>query len=682
MKRYIIYLIASFLVSGMMTAQDIDLNAMPEPGPTPSINIETPKSFTLNNGLHVLVVENHKLPKVNISLKIDRPPVYEGKIAGVSSIVAEQLGNGTTSISKDDFNKKVDFLGATIIFGSSTGFANSLSKYFPEILELMADATINPKFSEDEIQKSKERILESLKSNEKNANFIASRVSNAITYGKNSARGAFETEESIKSIQLKDVQNAYHQYFHPNNAYLVIVGDVKFDTAKKLIQKHFGSWKKSNLNLPEATPINNPAKTEINLINVPNAVQSIISVENITSLKMRDPQYFATIIANHILGGGSEGRLFMNLREKNGFTYGAYSNINTSKYTPSFSAMASVRNEVTDKAVKEFIHELKTINTLTPEELNHAKAKLKGDFIRSMEKPETIARFAVNSAIYNLPKNFYTHYLKSIDQVSLAEAEKAAKLNILPLQSRIFVTGKAIDIADGLEKLGYMINYYDRDANKITKPTAPPINPHISVSSILEKYLNAIGGKALLKKQNSLSMEGSSSMQGMEVVIKIKKAKEGKLVQEIIAMGNTIQKIIFDGKKGYMSMMGNKEPITEELKGEIQQMSSLFTELNLTQKNGLKMGGIEKLGNEDSYVITDGLSTHYYSVKTGLKTGEQKIRKIGGKEVMIPTIYSDYKEVNGIKLPFTITQTIMGQNMVTHVQSYVFNTAKDSDFTP
>ncbi len=168
----------------MLSAQTIDINAMPKPGPTPSINITSPQSFKLSNGLTVFIVENHKLPRVNVTLSMDRPPIYEGNIAGVNSIMASQLGNGTTKISKDDFNKRVDFLGATVRFSSGGAFANSLSKFFPEVLSLMADAAVNPKFSAEEVQKSKDRALENLKNNEKNAQFIASKVSSAVTYGK------------------------------------------------------------------------------------------------------------------------------------------------------------------------------------------------------------------------------------------------------------------------------------------------------------------------------------------------------------------------------------------------------------------------------------------------------------------------------------------------------------------
>lgn len=680
MKRHITYIAAIFLVSGMMTAQNIDLNAMPKPGPTPSINIANPQSFKLSNGLTVLIVENHKLPKVNVSLSMDRPPVYEGNVAGVSSIMAEQLGNGTATMSKDDFNKRVDFLGATVRFSSRGGFANTLSKYFPEVLGLMADAAINPKFSADEVQKSKDRALQNLKSSEKNAQFIASKVSNAITYGKNTARGEFDNEETIKAIQLKDVQDNYNKYFTPNNSYLVVVGDIKFGEAKKIIEKSFGAWKKSSFTVPGVEPAKNVAKTEIDVINVPSAVQSVISVENITTLQMKNPQYFAAVISNYILGGGGEGRLFMNLREKNGFTYGAYSSLSTSKYTPSFSADASVRNEVTDKAVKEFMNELNGITTIKPEELANAKAKLKGDFIRSMEKPETIASFAVNSSVQNLPKDFYTNYLKSIDNVTIADAQNAAKANILPSQSRIFVAGKAADISEGLEKLGYSVNYYDKDANKTEKPAAKKVDANVSVASIADKYINAIGGKAAIAKLTSISSEGSATMQGMDISIKSQKALGGKLLQEVSAMGNTVQKMVFDGKDGYMMMMGNKTPLPEDIKTALLKNTSLFEELDFAKKPELKVSGIEKIGGEDSYVIKDGNNIYYYSVNSGLRTGETKTQKMGGQEMTIPTVYSNYKDVNGVKLPHTLSQSMMGQDLVTNIKSYTFNTAKDTDF--
>ncbi len=676
MKKQLTYIAASFLISGLITAQKIDINAMPKAGPTPSINIATPKSFKLSNGLTVMIVENHKLPKVNVTLSIDRPPIYEGNIAGVNSIMADQLGNGTTSITKDDFNKRVDFLGATINFSSNGAYVNSLSKYFPEILGLMADAAINPKFSSEEVEKSKERNIESLKADEKNATSIASRVANAITYGKNTARGEFETEASTKAIQLKDVQEAYSKYFAPNNAYLVVVGDVKFNEVKKLIEDKFGAWKKSTTVIPAVEPVKNVAKTEIDLIDVPTAVQSVISVGNITTLQMKDPQFFAATIANYILGGGGEARLFMNLREKNAFTYGAYSSLNTSKYSPEFSADSSVRNEVTDKAVTEFLNELKGIATIKPEELVNAKAKLKGDFIRSMEKPETMARFAVNSEIYNLPKDFYVNYLKSIDNVSVADVQNAAKTYILPNQSRIFVAGKASEVADGLEKLGFAVNYFDKDANKIAKPVAAKMDANVTIASVADKYLAAIGGKAAAEKVTSVRTEATGKVQGMDMNMTMLQAKGPKLLMEIKMMGATMQKVVFDGKVATAEAQGQKSTLPEDQAKSLIADAIIFPELNFANSKVFKLSGIEKYNNEDAYAIKGDNVTYYYSVATGFKIGDVK----SNEQISVPTVLSNYKDVNGIKIPYTITQKMGEMDITFNVTSVKLNDVKETEF--
>ena len=672
------YIAAAFLFSGMVYAQNIDINAMPKPGPTPAINIAKPSTFKLKNGLTVLVVENNKLPRVNIRLTIDRPPIYEGNIVGVGEIMADQLGTGTTKLSKEEFNKKIDFLGARLSFYPQGAGANTLSKYSTQVISLMADAVINPKFSAEEVNKSKERTIEGLKTKEKDAGEIARRVDNALTYGKNTALGEFVTEESINRIQLKDVQDFYKKYYAPDNAYLVIVGDVKTSEIKKLVEKEFGKWKKSGTKFAAIEPAKNLPATEINIVDVPTAVQSVIHIGNPTTLQMKDPQYFSGVIANHILGG-AETRLFMNLREKNGYTYGAYSHLSTSKYSPSFTANASVRNEVTDKAVVEFMNELKGISQIKPEELANAKAKLKGEFIMSLEKPETIARFALNERLYSLPADFYANYLKSIDKVTTSDVSAAAKAYILPNQSRIFVAGKGSEIADGLEKLGYPVKYFDKFANPASKPETKKIAAGVTAESIGQKYIAAIGGKANVEKINSLLMNASATVQGMTLETITLAAKGGKTSVEMKMMGQSMQKIVFDGKDGYMMVQGQKQPLPAEVKENLSANKNIFPELDFNAKN-TTLRGIENMNGEEVYAIKKGNKTYFYSVKTGLKVGESQTQKMQGQEVIVPTYYSDYKEVSGVKLPFKISQNMGGIEMNSDVKSYEINKATDKDF--
>lgn len=664
------------MITGMLTAQKIDINKMPVAGPTPTINISQPKTFTLNNGLTVMVVENNKLPRVNATLSMDRPPYFEGKTAGVSSIMADQIGNGTAKMSKEAYNQRVDFLGANLSFSSGGAFANSLSKYFPEVLGLMSEALVAPKFTADEVQKSKDRMIEGLKAEEKSADAIAGRVFNALTYGKNTSRGEFETEESIKAVTLADVQNTFNKYYAPDNAYLVIVGDVKFDEVKKLVEKNFSGWKKANTKFTPLEPATNVAATEINVVDVPSAVQSVISIGNLHNVKTDDPKYFASKIASFILGGGGEARLFMNLREKNGFTYGAYSNVSNTKYNTEFTAESSVRNEVTDKAIVEFMKELNEISTVKPEELANAKAKLKGDFIRSLEKPETIARFAVNQKTQNLPADFYTNYLKSIDKVTAADVTNAVKATILPKQSRIFVAGKVSEIADNLEKLGYPVKYFDDKANPIAKPVAQKADASVTAASIADKYINAIGGLANVQKINSITTLAGAKIQGMDMDMNLIQSKGGKMLMDMKMMGNTVYKMMFDGKAGYMEQQGQKMPIPADAATKMAAESELFPELGFAKNKDIKVSGIEKFNNEDAYVVKSSDVTYYYSTKTGFKIGE--VKSEGGQT--IPTNYFDYKEVSGVKMPYKFSQNMGGMDIEFLVKDIKVNQAKDADF--
>ncbi|MBT8315280.1 MAG: insulinase family protein, partial [Maribacter sp.] len=243
MKKIIITLIISFIA--LHVQAQIDRSKMPEPGPAPEINLQEPQRFELKNGLKVLVVENHKLPRVSVQLRIDNPPILEGDKAGVSSLTASLLGNGSKSIPKDDYNEEVDFLGARINFGSQSAFASSLSKYFPRILELMADAAINPNFTEEELEKEKQKLLTSLRAQEKDVSAISNRVQNALAYGTGHPYGEFLTEESVNNVALIDVIQFYEDYFVPANAYLVVIGDVKFDEVEELVTTNFTPWTKA-----------------------------------------------------------------------------------------------------------------------------------------------------------------------------------------------------------------------------------------------------------------------------------------------------------------------------------------------------------------------------------------------------------------------------------------------------
>ena len=212
MRTKILSLIAIVTFSFALNAQ-IDRSKMPKPGPDPVVKLGKAKKFVLKNGMTVIMVENHKLPRASANLSIDNKPIFEGEIAGVSSMMGSLLGRGTVNISKDDFNEKVDYLGANVSFYNSGAFASSLKKYFPEILGLMADGVKNSLFTQEEFDKQIKVTLDGIKSGEKSVTNIARRVESALIYGKNHPFGEFITKESVNKITLSDVNNFYTTYY-------------------------------------------------------------------------------------------------------------------------------------------------------------------------------------------------------------------------------------------------------------------------------------------------------------------------------------------------------------------------------------------------------------------------------------------------------------------------------------
>lgn len=452
-----------------MQTQD---RTQPKPGPSPVINIKKPQSFTLPNGLKVLVVENHKLPRVSFNLSIDNTPYAQNDKKGVEDLTSSLIGNGSEKIAKDAFNEEIDFLGADLNFYVSGASANCLSKYGGRILELMAEGALNPNFTQAEFDKEKDKLIESLKTQEKSVAAVAGRVQNVLAYGKNHPYGEFLSEETIKNVTLEDVVTNYRTNFVPENAYLIIIGDVKFKETKKAVEKLLGSWKKATApNLTYAEP-KNVQYSQINFVDMPNAVQSEIALQNTVNLKMSDKEYFASIVANQILGGDFNSYLNMNLREVHGWTYGARSSIGGSKYVSTFKASTQVRNAVTGSAVVEFFKEIKKIRTekVSDEVLNNVKAGYIGKFVMQIEKPQTVAGYALRIKTQGLPEDFYENYIKNINAVTAEEVMAAANKYFLADNIRVVIVGKGTEVIPDLEQLKIPMFYFDKYGNPVEKP--------------------------------------------------------------------------------------------------------------------------------------------------------------------------------------------------------------------
>lgn len=661
-----LYTLLAFLYLSLSLSAQIDRSKQPKPGPAPEITLEKPFEFTLENGLKVLIVENHKLPRVSMNLAFDRSPISEGDKAGVTSILGAMLGNGTTSIPKDDFNEEIDFLGANLSFGFDGGFASCLTKYHERIVELLADATMNSILEEEEFEKEKDLLLEGLKSQEKSVDAAASNVGSALAYGLSHPYGEFPTKESINNVTFDLVKSYYSNYFQPSEAYLVVIGDVDVASIKSLVEKHFSAWESAPVETLALTePKSNPEQLEINFIDMPNAVQSNISLTSNVELKMSDEDYHAVLIANKILGGGFNSYLNMNLREEHGYTYGARSSVGADKYITRFKTGASVRNEVTDSAVVQTIKEVKRIqdNPVDEEALSNAKAKYVGDFVLALERPSTIARYAINIKTNDLPEDFYAEYLKKINAVTVADVQRVANKYFNAENARFIVVGKGSDVIENLEKTGIPIKYFDKEANPVDKPEfKKPIPDGVTAKSILTDYINAIGGKDALDDVKTVLTNVDVTIQGApfkpSAVIKTMAPNKESMEMSVQGMG-TIMTQKFNGKTGYTEQQGNKQEMPESEILKKQKQKGLFAETYLNSED-LVLISLISVNGVDAYKIQvdeENGSFRYYDAKTALLIRTESSQEAQGQKIIQTTDISDYKAVDGVLMPYTKVMT-------------------------
>ena len=470
----------------------------------------------------------------------------------------------------------------------------------------------------------------------------------------------------------------------PNNAYLTIVGDVKFDDIKPLVEDLFGNWKKGkslNYSMPQTSNLND---IKISFVDMPNAVQSEIYVGNLMDVSMSNPDFFALKLGNQILGGSSTARLFMNLREDKGFTYGSYSSASTSRYVGTFTATASVRNEVTDSAVTEIINEIYNITSVnvTEAELNAAKEKYVGSFIMSTEQPSTIASFASNIDKFNLPENFYEKYLENFQSVTVEDVKRVINKYVLNDKLRILVVGKGQDVLSRLENLPYEIKYYDKYAKASGKPDYSTPSD-VSVESVISKYLEAIGGKDKVNEVNAVSMLAEAEVQGMKLQMVSIQSKPNKQVTMMMMMGNTMMKMVFDGEKGSVSQQGVINSLPEDQVEEMINSTLPFEELGWLSDENVKFNSIEEEDGKTLHVLEVSKNTFVaYDSETGLKYKQTQIADMpDGSKMPQTTYYDDYRLVEGILFPYVIRAPIGPQSLDFNVMNISVNPqVSDSDF--
>jgi predicted Zn-dependent peptidase len=452
-------------------AQTLDRSVQPKPAPANEIKIKDAQTFTLDNGLKVFVVEDHKLPQIYFSFQFDVDTKLYGEKAGIPDIFSLAAGKATTTKTKAEINKSFDMIGATFEFSNESAFVSGLSKYRSKMIELFADVLLNPVFTDEELSLAKNQTISILAYISTDPEQMMSIISQILMNGKNHPHGEMVTAETVKKITVDDMNEYYKTFIAPNITRLVIVGDITFAEAKAEVEKYFKNWEKHEVPEYKYEQPKAPEKIRVAFVHKEGAEQSTINICYPVDYKYYNADYLKANLMTYILGGGTSGRLFQNLREAHGYTYGCYNELVASDVTGYYSASASVKNDVTDSAVSQILFEMQRIidTAVSEKDLAAAKAFTMGNFGRNLQHPGTVANFAVAIDKYNLPADYFKSYLKNIDALTVNDIQNAAAKYIHPKNAWIIVVGDS-KYANSLKQFASdgKIEFYDLYGNTPT----------------------------------------------------------------------------------------------------------------------------------------------------------------------------------------------------------------------
>ena len=644
-------------------------SGVPSPGEARAIQLGEANSFDLSNGLKVIVVENHKIPRVSYQLSLNNDQILEKDQVGFVSVAGSLMGTGTSTKSKAEIDAAVDFIGARLTTRGSGVFASGLKKHSQKLLEVMTDVLYNPSFPEEEFKKIKTQTISGLSQTASNADAMAGNVAGVLNYGANHPYGEIQTEDDVNNMTIENIKNYYNTYFKPNNAYLIIVGDVTPAEAKADAEKYFASWKSGKI---PATNYSAPAEVKganVAFANKDGAVQSVIRVTYPINLKPGADDQIKSSVMNSILGGGVfSGRLMQNLREDKAYTYGSRSSLSANSLVGNFNAGASVRNAVTDSSVYEILFEMGRLRSepVSAEDIQLVKNSMAGGFARSLESPQTIARFARNIYKFNLPADYYETYLQKLDAVSIADVQAMAIKYIRPENANIVVAGSKDEVAANLIKFDAdgVIDFYDAFGKKLeVQETAMPEG--VDAKAIVSDYIDAIGGMAKVKAVKTMVSKYKADIMGQAAGMETGQKDNKMFYMEMSMGGNIMQEQRFDGVQAKVGGMGQSQTLTEgpEIDAMKEQANAFGQLLYLAAGSSYKIDlkGIEDVKGTKAYKVQVTKASgdkvyEFYDVKNNLLIKTMLTQDVpGGEPQSITTEIADYKDVSGIMIPHKVT---------------------------
>jgi predicted Zn-dependent peptidase len=460
------------------------LNRAPVNKEVLQVSLPRPTKVTLPNGLTLLILERHKLPTIAASIWIKAGALNDPKdLPGLANFTADMLREGTARRTSEQISEELDSIGGDLSAearfqqGTTSVNISGLVNSADRLMELMSEIVIHPGFPESELEKYKKRRQAQLEEERSQPGFLAREKFYRVLYGDFPASIVAPTPQSLAAVKGEDLRKYHDIYFYPENAILGIVGDLTVTQARSLADKYFGSWRAGRVTATRLPSIAPPGAKKLYLIDRPGSVQTEIFVGNL-AVKRVDPDYIPLRVLNRVLGGGVASRLFLDLREEKGYTYGAYSNVTGNIYPGILAARTEVRNVVTDDSIHELLVQLERMReeAVPADELEDSRRSIIAEFALSLENPQELLDDWLTVEYYGLPVDYWDRYPKEIAQVTSAKVQEMAKKHIDLAHLQIVCVGDGKQIESILEKYG-SVEATDADGNAVkVSPAAPSLN--------------------------------------------------------------------------------------------------------------------------------------------------------------------------------------------------------------
>ena len=478
-----------------MSSTEIVRQQPPAPLAPRPIRIPTAQEITLSNGMTVVVVEDKRLPLVSYRLAFRSGDAHDpAELPGLTDMLAGLLTEGTESRTSREIADEVARMGASLSAGANSDYttlaASSLATFTDEVLEMMADVMLHPSFPKNEVELTKQNTIESLKQQRAQPSFLATEMVSRVMYGEHPYSVVAPTPESINATTRERLVQFHRQQFVPNNAVFIVAGDVQTDQIVREIERLFGAWPTGSApveNFP--TPPKRTSRTAY-LVDRPGSAQSNIVVAN-SGMKRVSPDYFPMLLMHTVLGANASSRLFMNLREEKGYTYGAYSNLDARRTAGTFRASAEVRTPVTGDSLKEFFYELDRIRTepVSQKEITDAKSYLTGVFPIRLETQEGLIDQLIQIKMFGLPADHLETYREHVNAVTIEQIQDVATRYIKPDEAAIVIVGDGRQIVDQVEPFTAEIEFYNTSGKRKERPSATAVAAELQMTDVAGSWL-------------------------------------------------------------------------------------------------------------------------------------------------------------------------------------------------